>query len=136
VLRHSFLSLLVLLFIVDAGRASAYLWSEYHLDSAEKALKRYAYDEAQHHLDLCLNVHWRSAAVHHLAAQTARRRDDYEEAEKHLAECIRLVGMTPEIALERMLLNAQQGEVDRDKTSLRARAGASDKRLRSLQPTS
>ncbi|HZV04843.1 MAG TPA: tetratricopeptide repeat protein [Gemmataceae bacterium] len=126
-LRYPLLSFLaLLLLVIGAGAASAFLWSQYQLDAARKALGRYAFDEAQHHLDLCLKVRWRSPAVHFLAAQTARRRDDYEEAEKHLEECIRLGGMTPEIALEKMLASAQQGDFDRDETSLRARTTADD----------
>jgi tetratricopeptide (TPR) repeat protein len=124
--RHPLLSLLLLLVVAGVGIASAFLWSQYQLSAARRALERYAFDEAQHHLDLCLKVRWRSPAVHFLAAQTARRRDDYEEAEKHLEECIRLGGMTPEIALERMLVNAQQGDFDRDETSLRARTATDD----------
>src|SRR5262249_9721358 len=73
VLRHPLLSLLALLLVVGAGAASAFLWSQYQLDAARTALERYDFDEAQHHLDLCLEVRWRSAAIHLLAAQTARR---------------------------------------------------------------
>jgi tetratricopeptide (TPR) repeat protein len=126
VLRRPLVSLLILLLITGAGAASAFLWSKYQLDAAHRALEHYAFDEAQHHLDLCLKVRWRSAAVHLLASQTARRRDAYEEAEKHLAECIQLGGMTPEVALERMLLTAQQGELDQHETSLRAHTERDD----------
>jgi tetratricopeptide (TPR) repeat protein len=125
-LRHPLWSLLLLLLVVGAGIASVFLWSQYQLQAAERALEHYAFDEAQHHLDLCLKVRWRNPAVQLLAAQTARRRDAYEEAEKHLAESIRLGGMTPEIALERMMLSAQQGEFEREETSLRARTDTDD----------
>jgi tetratricopeptide (TPR) repeat protein len=114
----------LILAIAAAGVTAVGVWAQYHLDAAQRALERYAFDEAQHHLDLCLKVRSSSAAVHLLAAQTARRRDAYKEAEAHLADCIRLGGMTPATALERMLLTAQQGDLDGVETPLRARAGA------------
>ena len=120
--RHPRLTLSALLLAVTAaGTAALFLWAQYHLDAAQRALERYAFDEAQHHLDLCLKVHSRSAAVHLLAAQTARRRDAYEESERHLADCIRLGGMTPATELERKLLAAQQGDLEGVITPLRAR---------------
>ena len=123
--RHPRLVLSALLLVVAAaGTASILFWAQYHLDAAQRALERYAFDEAQHHLDLCLKVRSGSAAVHLLAAQTARRRDAYEEAERHLADGIRLGGMTPATALERMLLTAQQGDLEGVEAPLRARTGA------------
>jgi tetratricopeptide (TPR) repeat protein len=113
----------LLVAIPAAGTAAIFLWAQYHLDAAQGALERYAFDEAQHHIDLCLIVRFSSATVHLLAAQTARRRDAYLEAERHLTDCIRLGGRTPATDLERMLLTAQQGDLDGVITSLRARTG-------------
>jgi tetratricopeptide (TPR) repeat protein len=114
---------LALLALGVAG-AGAYLWSEYHLRAAERALGRYALDEAQHHLDLCLKVRFGSAPVHLLAARTARRRDGCDEAERHLAACERLGGVAEAARLERVLLTAQEGDLDDMEGLLRARTEA------------
>jgi tetratricopeptide (TPR) repeat protein len=125
--RHSRLSCLALILVVLAAGASAlFLWPQYHVKAAQRALERYAFEEAQRHLELALKVRWGNAELHLLAAQTARRRDTYDEAERHLAECIRLGGMTSAAALERMLLTTQQGEFDREETTLRARTDPDD----------
>lgn len=124
--RYLLLWLALLLVALAPVVPAIFLWEQYHRDAAQRELDRYAFDEAEHHLELCLKVRWRSAELHLLAAQTARRRDAYEDAEKHLADCIRLGGMTPTAALERMLLTTQQGEFDREETSLRERTGTDD----------
>jgi tetratricopeptide (TPR) repeat protein len=125
--RHPYLVLLGLfLTVVVTGTATVFFWAQYHLDAAQQALERYAFDEAQRHLDLCLKVRRGSAAVHLLAAQTARRRDACEEAERRLATCIQLGGMTSSAALERMLLSAQQGDLDGVEASLRMHLGVDD----------
>jgi tetratricopeptide (TPR) repeat protein len=119
--------LFLLLLVVLASAAPAlFLWTQYHKDAAQQALDRYAFAEAQHHLDLCLKVRPDNAELHLLAAQTARRRDDYEEAERHLNECKRLSGVTSAVTLEQKLLTAQQGELDGIETSLRARTAPDD----------
>jgi hypothetical protein len=123
--RHPRLALLALvLALAGAAIASALLWAQYHLRAAERAAERYAFDEAQHHLDLYLRVHPRDAAAHLLAARTARRRDAYDEAEDHLAACLRYEGMTEAAALEGRLLTAQQGDLADMEGSLQARTGA------------
>jgi tetratricopeptide (TPR) repeat protein len=118
---------LALLFgVLSAGTAAVFFWAQYHLDAARRALERYAFAEAQHHLVLYLKVYPYNAAGHLLAAQTARRCDAYGEADRHLAQCIQLGGLTPGAMLERMLLTAQQGELDGVETALRARAANED----------
>lgn len=125
--RHPRLALLTLfLGLVSAGTAAAFFWSQHHLNAAQRALDRFAFEEAQRHLDLCLKVRWRSADIQLLAAQMARRSDDYQKAEKHLSDSIALGGLTPAAALERMLLSAQQGELDGVEASLRGRIHAND----------
>jgi tetratricopeptide (TPR) repeat protein len=123
--RHPRLVLLVLaLGIVSAGLAAVFLWRQYHLSAAGRALQGYAFDEAGQHLELCLQVPWDRAAVHLLAAQTARRRDACDEAERHLAACVALGGMTEAVARERLLLTAQQGDLDGVEGLLQACTGA------------
>jgi tetratricopeptide (TPR) repeat protein len=112
--------------VAGSAAAGAFLWAEHHLDAARRALDQYAFDEAQHHLDLYLKVHPRSAAAHLLAARAARRRDAYDEAERHLAACLRLDGMTEATARERLLLTAQQGDLGDMEGLLTAHAGADD----------
>jgi tetratricopeptide (TPR) repeat protein len=117
----AFVSTLILLGLATAG---VFGWAQYHLAAAQRALERYAFDEAQHHLDLCLKVRAGSADIRLLAAQTARRRDAYEEAEQHLAAALQLGGINESLALERSLLAAQQGNYDNVERSLHGRTAA------------
>jgi Tfp pilus assembly protein PilF len=110
--RPRLAGLALALFALGAAAAGAYGWSEYHLRAAGRAAGRYAFDEAQRHLELCLAVRPRSAAVHLLAARVARRRDAYDEAERHLAACERLGGAGEGARLERVLLVAQEGDLE------------------------
>jgi tetratricopeptide (TPR) repeat protein len=118
--------LALVLVVLGAATAGVFLWARYHLRAAEQALDRYQFDEAQHHLDLYLLVNRRSTAVRLLAARTARRRDDYDEAERRLAACLRPEEITPEAALERLLLTAQQGELAEVEGLLQPRTGPDD----------
>jgi len=122
--RRRRLTLLVLvLVLLGAGTTGVVLWLRYQRRAAEQALDRSAFDEAQHHLDLYLRVYAGDAAVRLLAARTARRRDAYDEAENHLAACLRHEGMTEPVALERLLLTAQQGDLGDMEGLLQARTG-------------
>jgi tetratricopeptide (TPR) repeat protein len=112
------------LLALGAAGGAAFLWAQYHLRAAERALARHALDEAQGHLDLCLRVRFRSASVYLLAARTARRRDAYDEAERHLEACERLGGEAERARLERVLLTAQEGDLDDMEGLLSARAAA------------
>jgi tetratricopeptide (TPR) repeat protein len=114
------------LVLAGSATAGALLWAQHHLRAARRALDRYAFAEAQHHLDLYLTVHFRSAEAHLLAAQAARRRDAYDDAERHLAACLQMEEMTDAAALERLLLTAQRGDLDGVEERLRARTGADD----------
>jgi tetratricopeptide (TPR) repeat protein len=116
-----------LILILLAGSAGgAFLWSQHHLDAAQWAIDHYDLDEAQRHLDFCLRVRFRSPTVHLLAAQTARRRDDYDRAEQHLAACIELDETNPAAGLERLLLTAQQGDLNDVQEVLRTRTRSDD----------
>jgi tetratricopeptide (TPR) repeat protein len=106
--------------------AGALIWAQYHFRAAEQALRRQSLEEAERHLEQCLKVPFRGAEVHLLAAQVARRLDAYQEASRHLAICARQRGMTEAVALERVLLTAQQGDFDNLEGLLKAHAGPQD----------
>jgi tetratricopeptide (TPR) repeat protein len=114
------------LILLGAGAAGVYIWARYHLRAAEAALDRFAFNEAQHHLDLHLLVNGRSTAARLLAARTARRRDAYDEAEHQLGTYLQQEQITREAALERLLLTAQQGELADLEDLLRTRTGPDD----------
>jgi tetratricopeptide (TPR) repeat protein len=85
-------------------------WAWQHLRGAEEALGRYDFDEALKHLESCLRVWSSSSSTRLLAARTARRAERFDRAEEHLAVCEQ-GPRTPEVALERFLLRAQQGDL-------------------------
>jgi tetratricopeptide (TPR) repeat protein len=124
--RRRLLLLALLLILLGAGTAGGFLWLHQQRRAAERALSRYAFDEARHHLDLYLRVRPGDTAAHLLAAQAARRGDAYDEAEKHLAVCLRDAGMTDAVARERLLLSAQQGDLGDMEGLLQARTGPND----------
>jgi tetratricopeptide (TPR) repeat protein len=105
-------ALALALVALGAAAGSAFLWQDYHFRAARQALRACAFDEARRHLDLCLRGPFAGRAVRLLAAQAARRRDAYDEAEQHLEACERLGGLTAETRRERLLLAAQQGDLD------------------------
>jgi tetratricopeptide (TPR) repeat protein len=109
--RRRPLLLALLLILMGAATAGVFLWLHHQCRAAERALDRYAFDEARQHLDLYLRVRPGDKAAQLLAAQAARRGDAYEEAERHLAACLRDEGMTDLVARERLLLSAQQGDL-------------------------
>jgi tetratricopeptide (TPR) repeat protein len=116
----------VLLALAGAGVAAVLLWAQHHLTAARQAMDRYAFDEAQHHIELYLRVHPGDAAAQLLAARAARRHDAYAEAEQHLEACARIGGEEQAAALERRLLIAQQGNLDGLLGPLKARTGEHD----------
>jgi tetratricopeptide (TPR) repeat protein len=94
---------------------ACYAWAWYHLREAGRLVERQQFAGAYANYALSLKV-WRwSASTHFLAARAARRAGMYPEAERHLAECQRLEGGPPggsvPLALERLLLQAQSGDV-------------------------
>lgn len=92
------------------------LWAWNHYREAGHSENRYQFSQAYTHYTQSLQV-WRwSAALHFHAARAARRASLYPEAERHLAECQRLQGGATDaslpLALERLLLQAQSGDLD------------------------
>ncbi len=108
------LQILGLLLPLSAGGyfMGLHLWAGYHLRAAQSAIEHHDFTRAQDHLRQCLKVRRRNPDIHLLAAQTARRAGAYDEARQYLDDCESLQGPTPTADLERMLLNAQRGELD------------------------
>ncbi|MHB1423199.1 MAG: tetratricopeptide repeat protein [Gemmataceae bacterium] len=111
-----FLSRLGCLLLLGAivAAAGVNLWAWHHFSQAGRSLERYHFSEAYAHYTQALKV-WRwSASLHFQAARTARRAGLYPQAEHHLAEYQRLQGDSAEaaLALERLLLQAQTGDID------------------------
>lgn len=99
-----------------AAAAGANLWAWHHYRQAERARAHYHFFQAYSHYTRSLQV-WRWSAFLHLdAARTARRAGLHAEAEQHLTECQRLQGGAADaslpLALERLLLQAQSGDLD------------------------
>jgi tetratricopeptide (TPR) repeat protein len=91
-----------------------HLWACHHFREAGRRLEKFQFADAYDHYLQCLKV-WRwSTTTHFLAGQAARRASKYEEAEQHYAACVGLEGPSRsrarEIALERLLIQAQQGQ--------------------------
>lgn len=106
-------ALLVLVFLTAAA---VNLWAWYQVREADHLVQRYHFPEAYAHYARGLRV-WRwSAALHFQAGRTARRAGLEREAEHHLEECQRLQGGASAaalpLALERLLLQAQFGDID------------------------
>lgn len=88
------------------------------LQTAQRALDQDHLEEAQQHLDLCLQLKPDDPTILLLAARTARRRDDLEQAERHLAALERRPGDPLERVLERRLLSAQYGDLESTESTL------------------
>jgi tetratricopeptide (TPR) repeat protein len=121
--RPRLLLLGLVLVLLGAAAAGGFLWLRYQPRAAERALDRFAFDEARQHLDLYLRFRPSDDDARLLAARVARRRDAYDEAEAHLTVCLRHEGMTEAVALERLLLSAQQGDLGDMEGLLQARTG-------------
>jgi tetratricopeptide (TPR) repeat protein len=102
---------LVLLGLV-AGALGPRLYVSYQLHAARRALEHFDFDQAQEHLDACLDVRPQQADVRALAAQVARRRGAYDQAKEHLAAWDHLAGAGAALILERRLLDLQRGELE------------------------
>jgi tetratricopeptide (TPR) repeat protein len=83
-----------------------------HLSAARSALKKYHNLEAIRHLQVCLKTWPTDAEVLFLAARTARRAGAYGEAEQALEKYEDQRGSDEAVAVERILLRAENGELD------------------------
>jgi tetratricopeptide (TPR) repeat protein len=115
-----------LLLLASAGAAGWYGWRSYtyyrHRQAADLALEHYDLDAARDELAACVQMNPRDAELRLLAAQTARRAGFPDEAEAHLNAYQDIQGKaTPDGALERALLTAQDGRLEEVRDQLRSR---------------
>jgi tetratricopeptide (TPR) repeat protein len=101
----------LVLLAAGGGMWGKYLWAQHHYRAAEEALARFDFEQAQQHLDLYLRLRPSDSTAHFLAAQTARRRGNSQEAASHLEVVERSQGITAGTALERVLQQAQDGNL-------------------------
>jgi predicted Zn-dependent protease len=117
--RYQLVLLLVVLFLLVADLVShwgTYFWAEYRLHTARKALDRQDYIQAQKDLTQYLRYRPDGAEGHFLSARLARRSGDVAEASRRLQACDRLGSVPRDVLhLEQILLEVQQGNLDREK---------------------
>jgi tetratricopeptide (TPR) repeat protein len=85
----------------------------YHLRAARLALKQYHNPEAIEHLQICLKTWPNDADALLLAARIARRAGNYVEADIALSKYEAQRGVDEAAEIERVLLRAENGDVDR-----------------------
>ncbi|HVI84045.1 MAG TPA: tetratricopeptide repeat protein, partial [bacterium] len=88
------------------------LWAQYHLGAARDAVAHYHSLDAISHLEVCLGQWPDHPESLLLAARTARRLKAFPDAERYLDRYLRACGEDDELNLERILLRAEEGEVD------------------------
>lgn len=122
--NHPGLALLVLLLLAGAIVGGRLLvlraWADWNYRAAVQAVGEHDLDRAREHLARCLRARPDDVTALRLAARTARRADAVAEAEKHLQALEAVQGRGKEISLERLLLRAQQGQLEREDETLRA----------------
>jgi tetratricopeptide (TPR) repeat protein len=91
---------------------SRHLLVRRHLGLAQQHLRRWDFRAAQNQLEECLRAGGRGdPELLLLAGQTARRAGDLRRAEQLFAQCKRRQGWSKPLSLERLLLDAQRGEL-------------------------
>jgi predicted Zn-dependent protease len=104
---------LILLTLIGLAACSVgvHCWAEYNLHAARQDLEHRDFAQARRRLAFCMKVRPANRDICLLAAQTARRARDYAESER-LLKAYRDLGGDPEAAsLERILAQAQRGEL-------------------------
>ncbi len=91
--------------------ASRQFTAHYAWRQAEKALEQYDFVEARRQLAHYVWLRPRDAGGHFLLARTCRRDKDFLAAEEHLERCVALSYDREAVALERVLLRAQAGDL-------------------------
>jgi tetratricopeptide (TPR) repeat protein len=114
-LRTAIIGIAVLVLGGGAVFGLAHLRASQHFRDAERLMEEQRFAQAHAHYVECLRT-WPTSAATHLAAGTAARKAAlYDEAEQHLSAAEKLLGAAASssvpLALERLLLRAQTGEV-------------------------
>jgi tetratricopeptide (TPR) repeat protein len=110
------LAVLLVLFADLASHWGTYLWAEYRLHTARKALEREDYSQAQELLSQYLRLRPDSAEGHFLSARLARRTGDLVEAARHLQACEKRGTLSrDDLKLEKILFEVQQGNLEQEK---------------------
>ena len=97
---------------VAAALTTPHVRAWYHLSAARAALKKYHNLEAIRHLQFCLKTWPTDGEVLFLVARTARRAGAYGEAEQALEKYEARRGSDEAVAVERILLRTENGELD------------------------
>ncbi len=92
-----------------------------HWRQAQEALAAQDFDSARAHLNQCVESSPAHAETRFLLARAARRADDLEAAETHLKVAQAMRWPAEEVALERLLAQAQLGDLGRAEAPLLAR---------------
>jgi Tfp pilus assembly protein PilF len=108
-------AVLVLVAAFGGYRGYRFLRTERWLRAAEKARQQREFDQARRDLAAVLDIAPNDSRAHFSLARIARQAGFYEEAEDQLEICQRLEGPTERIALERSLIQVQQGALSRAK---------------------
>jgi tetratricopeptide (TPR) repeat protein len=107
---------LLTIILAGAGMAGVSLWASYHLRAARADLERYHTHEAVSHLQSALTIWPRDPETLLLSARAARRTGALGNAERCLHQYQTVRGADdPDLVLERVLLRAERGDVDRVK---------------------
>jgi tetratricopeptide (TPR) repeat protein len=115
------LIMLLLLAVTGLGLtvAGIYLWAGWHERKARQQLARYDFEAAYRHYQQCLKVWSGSAALHLEAGRAARRARNFDAAEEHLRLSQKLKGTSADLQLERLLLEAQNGDLTQVEKTLK-----------------
>jgi len=117
---------LLLLIAAAAGATGYFLLSNYHLNAARRALARGHNMEAIEHLRFCHKYRPEHPAVILLSARVARRGGAWNEAEMLLDHYSDAHGDDNDLALERLALRANRGEIEAVAPLLEAHIASGD----------
>jgi tetratricopeptide (TPR) repeat protein len=112
---HRFAHLALVVVLAAAAGAAGFVGARRHLahqqwQEAQAALEGGDVEQARVFLGECLRVWPADTDVRLLAARAARQAEAYEEAEGHLTACEEAGDDRDDVAFERLLLRAQQGD--------------------------
>ncbi|MBI1918212.1 MAG: tetratricopeptide repeat protein [Planctomycetes bacterium] len=107
------LSLVLSLIGLGGWLITIHFLAEYHLRQARRALDHQRYPETLEHLNKANGLRPGSAEIHMRLARIHRLLGAFPKADEHLNRYKELQGQTEEGQLERLMLRAQTGEVEK-----------------------